>query len=189
MSSSGDNNPPEGSADSQGTGGGSAASSSRGAGFRRIESIAPYEGLVPDETRAQQLERFVEDWLTPELGRLNELRIHAIHKQQIHEMGMIAMGINSQLASWLPRARKQRRDRVSEVTREVVEQSDKRVEIGHKKLTERDIKHRIEDQMSTWDALVDSLQMVHANMNNVISFSQSSMRSITSDELGGSLVT
>ncbi len=155
--------------------------------FQPIESLAPYKDLIPPEDRASELERFVTEWLTPQLDRLNVLRREALHKVVFYDMGLVALGINSQLSSWIPRSERYRRQRKGEIVSAVRDRAHADHAAKTRKWTEATIKAQVDSELAVWDALVQSLKMVREDMFAIISFTQSSMRNIRNEELQGNI--
>jgi hypothetical protein len=162
--------------------------------FQPIESIAPYHDLVPAEDRASELERFVTEWLTPQLAQMDRLRAEAVHVGVMYNLGRLAMGINSQLSSWIPRAeryRKQRRKEIAEAVRERgradVTATNPNAKSGNKGWSEAKVKESVDAEIALWDALIESLRMVRDDMSTTISFAQTTMRWMRSEEMSGNL--
>lgn len=157
--------------------------------FQPIESLSPYKDLVPQEDRASELGRFVNEWLTPQLDQINELRLIAYHKDTMRKIATVALGINSQLSSWIPRAERYKRQRKNEISGGVRERALADKKAGVRSWTEPMIKAQIDADMAVWDALVQSLEMVRQDMSTYISFAQTTMKTMTTEEYSGNLQT
>lgn len=158
--------------------------------FQPIESLAPYKDLVPQEDRASELQRFVTEWLAPQLTEMNRLREVAVHKGIMYQMGLLAIGINTQLASWIPRAkvyRRQRRREVGDVIRARAAADGRAT--PPIKWAEGRIKDHMEADLAMWDELISSLTFVRDDMMTIISFAQSTMRWMQTEEFQGNLQT
>jgi hypothetical protein len=156
--------------------------------FQPIESLAPYKDLVPQEDRASELQRFVTEWLAPQLAEINRLREVAVHKGIMYQMGLTALGVNSQLSSWIPRAQRYRRQRKQETGDSVRARAAADAKaVPPIKWTEARIKDHIDAELALWDALIDSLRSVREDMMTIISFTQSTMRWMQTEEFQGNL--
>jgi hypothetical protein len=157
------------------------------ADFVPIETIAPYKDLVPPEDRASELERFVTEWLTVQLAHMNQLRAEAVHKGVMYNMARVAMGVNSQLSSWIPRAERYRRQRKKEIADAVRERAAADKASKTRTWNETQIKEHVDAELAIWDALIESLRLVRDDMSTIISFAQSTMRWMQTEEMTGNL--
>jgi hypothetical protein len=102
-------------------------------------------------------------------------------------MARVAMGVNSQLSSWIPRAERYRRQRKKEIADAVRERAAADKASKTRTWNETQIKEHVDAELAIWDALIESLRLVRDDMSTIISFAQSTMRWMQTEEMTGNL--